>query len=105
MPGIRFKPVKTICVERAKKDAIFHYQSYLDSLINLLNKNNSTKIRLEIIRLKKWINKYEIWASNWHNNNYIRCQDSYVDPEDAYPSERVDPPKAPFVELFSDIIE
>jgi len=98
-----FKPIKIICLERAKKDTNFHYKNYLDSLEELLNKNNSTKIRLELNRVKNWIKKYEDWAFHWHKKNYVKAQDSYVNPADAHPSECFEYPKAPFLEIFSEI--
>lgn len=103
MPPFYFKAKKIVCLERAKKDTDFYYKNYLDSLEELLKKNNSTKIRLEVIRVKAWIKKYEDWSYQWHSQNYIKAQDSYVNPEDAHPSECFDYPKSPFFEIFSEI--
>ena len=100
MPPIYIKPKEFVCEERAKKDAIYHYQPYINSLEKNLEKTNSTKIRIELNRVKSWVKDYEDWAKLWHMSNYIRSFDIYNNPDHAAPDELNNPPKAPVVDVF-----
>lgn len=102
MPPTYLIAPDVVCMLRAKNDAIHHYKPYLESLERLLKKKGSTKIRLEINRLKVWLKEYEEWAKDWHKKNYIKLSDCYSNPDDAHISECKPPPIAPFVEVYFD---
>jgi hypothetical protein len=103
MPPTYLVAPDVVCMNRAKNDANYHYLPYINSLQKLLEKKNSTKVRLELNRVKQWVKEYEVWAKNWHKNNYVRLSDCYSNPEEAHPSECVPPPVAPFFEVYSDL--
>jgi hypothetical protein len=103
VPAILVKPKDLVCKERADNDVKHHYDPYIRSLETALQKKNSTNIRIELGRVKAWIEKYRLWATNWHNKNYVKCYDIYVNINDADKSEMIEPNKAPFFEIYSDL--
>jgi len=103
MPPTYMISPDVVCMNRAKKDAETHYKKYIESLEEILKNKNSTKIRLEINRAKQWIKKYEEWAIKWHKKHYIKLSDCYSNIEDSHISERVRPPSAPFLDLYSEL--
>jgi len=101
MPAIFVKPKDLVCKERADNDISYYYNPYIKSLKNLIDKKNSTAVRLELGRVNAWIESYRRWAIEWHKKNYIKCYDIYVNKDDADSSEKIEPPRAPFFEIYS----
>lgn len=98
------RPRSEVCLERAKNDATFYYESFKELLIDNSSEELTTESRQNVIRLDKWISKYIKFAYSYHLENFVRSDDLYLDKQTASKfSYMTDIPKAPFIDVFDEI--
>jgi hypothetical protein len=101
---IFLKSKNRLCQERAENDSIFYYDEFKKMLNDYYLENKTAEAHQQIIRLNKWIDKYQEFAYNYHLNNFIQADDIFVDQEYAKKfSYGIKIPRAPCIEVFEEI--
>jgi len=103
---IFIKPRNLLCEERASSDASFYYDCFFDYIKEQGQDEATQEKRQQVIRLKKWIERYKIFAKKYHLENFIQADDLYVDKDAAENfSINKEIPRAPYLEVLEDIPE
>ena len=101
---IYIKPREQVCRERAANDAHFYYDQFTQILIENNDDEKDMQTKQDLMRLYRWIREYEDFAFRYHRDNFVPCDDIYLNKEDAISfggGEKI--PRAPFYPVFEEI--